>query len=103
MQTFSVADFDASGSLLLQEQYSYALLERIPGTVAIIAQLSGALYRSPDEFEVRLDGSKLNLRWAATSESSGIATMRLGDELSSLSLLLTGQNVDADALTLGAF
>ena len=87
----------------MKERYSYALLEQIPGAVELIAQSAGALYRSPEEFEVRLDGSRLNLRWSATSETSGIATLRMGQDLASLSLLATGRNADTDASTLGAF
>lgn len=103
MKPFLVADLDASGSLLLREHYSYGLLEQIPGAVQIIAQASGALYRTPDEFEVRLDGSRLTLRWSATCETSGIATIRLGADLVSLSLLACGRNAETDASTLNAF
>jgi hypothetical protein len=103
MEPFFVADLDAGGGLLMKEQYTYVLLERVPGAIEIIAQVSGALYRSPETFEVRLDGSRLSLRWSATSDSSGIATMRFGHDLASLSFVVCGRNAETDASTLGAF
>lgn len=102
MQPFYVADLNARGDLLMQEPYTYDALGRIPGAIELIAQLSGAIYRSPVEFEVRLDGSRLHLRWRAVSDSSGIATVRLGTELASLSLLVCGRNAETDASTLVA-
>ena len=102
MRPFFVADLDARGDLLMKEPYTYDALQRIPGALEIIAQASGAIYRSSEEFEIRLDGSKLHLRWRAVSESSGIATMRIGQELASLSLLVCGRDAETDASTLVA-
>jgi hypothetical protein len=102
MRSFFVADLDARGDLLMKEPYTYDALHQIPGAPEIIGQASGAVYRSPEEFEVRLDGSRLHLRWRAVSDSSGIATVRLGQELASLSLLVCGRDTEADASTLVA-
>jgi hypothetical protein len=103
MHSFTVADLDASGGLLMHEVYTYATLERVPGAIDIIAQTAGALYRSPEEFDVRLDGSHLGLRWLATGDSSGIVTIRLNKDLASLSLVVCGVSTEQDSLTLEAF
>jgi hypothetical protein len=102
MKQFVVADLDASGALLMRERYTYETLERVPGAVELIAQMSAALYRSPQEFEARLDGSRLAMRWRAVSDSSGIATVRWGRTLVAVSMLVSGLNADTDSATLGA-
>jgi hypothetical protein len=43
------------------------------------------------------------MRWLASAETAGIATLRNKGELTSLALLVSGQNVEADHLTLEAF
>lgn len=102
MKTFVVADLDASGALLMKERYTYATLECVPGAVELIAQMSAGLYRSPQEFESRLDGSRLSMRWRTVSDSSGIATVRWGKTLVAVSMLVCGLNADTDAATLTA-
>src|SRR5690349_11489846 len=98
MQEFLVADLNAKGELQLQEMYSYALLERIPGASELIARLSGALWREPSMFEIPLTDApaRIMLRWAATADSAGIATIRQDQALMSLSLLACGMDSDAD-------
>jgi hypothetical protein len=71
----------------------------------MIASLSGELYRQPQGFEVTLLNGRepVTLRWAATAETAGLATVRVGGQLASVSVLATGLSADADAITLNAF
>jgi hypothetical protein len=98
--TFCVADLTKSGEIHLKQEYQYALLEQIEGASELISLLSSNLWRSPEEFEVTLFGGRLSVRWCACSPSSGLLTLRNGDELASLSILLCGLDVPADAATL---
>jgi hypothetical protein len=85
-------------------EYDYATLERIPGAVDLIGRCSGELWKSPDEMEVVLsDVGVTKLRWRATADSAGIATVRRsGGVLVSISLLVAGRDPEADKATLGA-
>ena len=47
--------------------------------------------------------AEMTYRWTATAETAGITTLRRGGELASLGLLASGQNPEADRLTLEAF
>jgi hypothetical protein len=86
----------------LKAEYLYATLEQIPGAAGLIGQFSSALWRAPDEFEERFDavGTSLGLRWRSVSSGSGIATVRSGDDLISVSVLCSGLSDDADRVTL---
>jgi hypothetical protein len=100
--TFMVADLNASGELQFKNEYRYASLEQVPGAAELIGQISGALWRKPEEFEEQLDPEHpgLRLRWRSLSSSSGIATLRFDDELISVSLLCSGISQEADRVTL---
>src|SRR4051794_24456676 len=103
--SFVMADLDARGDLQLRADYRYDALTQIPVAPELIGDLSGLLWRSPEEFEQpNLAGIPgLTFRWRASSPSAGIATVRFEDRLVSLSLLVCGQSLDQDALTLQAF
>jgi hypothetical protein len=103
--TFAMADLDVRGDLKLSAEYRYELLLQIPGAAELIGQLSGALWKSPDEFEERLgyDEGNLIFRWRASAMSAGIATLRSTDNLVSISLLVCGRSAEQDHLTLQAF
>ena len=100
--TFMVADLNASGDLQLKGEYQYATLEQVPGAAGLIGQLSGALWARPDEFHEPFDAvdTCLSLRWRSVSSGSGIATVRSGDDLVSVSVLCSGISEDADRVTL---
>lgn len=102
---FCVADLSARGELQLKAQYRYADLEQIPGAAELIGYFSGQLWQSPDEFEVPLpiDGTTLTFRWRSASPSSGIATLRTGGKLTSVSLLASGVSESTDNMTLEIF
>lgn len=100
--TFLVADLNASGELQFKSEYRYGALEQVPGAAELIGQISGALWRKPEEFEEPLDPQNpgLRLRWRSLSSSSGIATVRSGESLISVSLLCSGISAEADRVTL---
>ena len=102
---FFVADLNVKGELQLKAEYSYNQLAQLPGALELIAQFSGQLWRSSEEFETLLPlaRSKLKLRWRASARTAGIATLRSGDELASLSLLASGIDASADQITLQTF
>jgi hypothetical protein len=101
---FFVADLNVRGELRSVEQYEYSQLEKIPGASDMIADLSGALWAAPKEFEKTLPhGRGVHLRWWASAETAGIATVRCDQELVSLSLLASGKDPDADSITFAAF
>jgi hypothetical protein len=97
---FRVVDLSAAGETLCSELYTYSALEHIDGAAELIGLFTGLLWREPDEFQTRLLESDLTLRWRPTSPSTGIATLRQGPTLLALSLILCGQNPDADAMHL---
>jgi len=105
MPDFLVADLNVKGELQSREPYSYEALERIPGAGDLIARCSGALWRTPEHFEIPLNpgAARLALRWSASAPTAGIATIRFEDDLMSLSLLATGIDPDADTITINAF
>ena len=100
---FLVADLDVRGEVRLRERYRYDELEQIPGSPDLIATFAAEVWRSPKGFEVGLPGGRMRMRWAATAATCGIATLRAGQDLASLSLLASGLDPHADALTLQAF
>jgi hypothetical protein len=104
-RSFWVADVNVRGELELKAEYQYESLEQIPGAAELIGEFSGALWRSPKEFDqlLPLDGSRMTLRWQSTSPSTGMATLWQSEDLVSLSLLASGVDADADRITLEAF
>ncbi|HEV2294796.1 MAG TPA: hypothetical protein VGR35_13155 [Tepidisphaeraceae bacterium] len=102
---FFVADFNVRGELRAIEEYRYDDLERIPGAGELIIRFSTALYRAPQTFELSLPSVQGNatFRWLASAETAGIATLRHRSELTSISLLASGLDPQADHLTLEAF
>jgi hypothetical protein len=101
---FSVADLNARGEVELQAEYEYRHLEQIPGAIDLIAHFSSNLWRSPEQFEMVLAGApSLSMRWFAAAPTAGIATLRSGDRLASISLLVSGINADSDQVTLHAY
>ena len=103
--SFVMADLDVRGDLQLKADYHYDALTQIPGAVDLIGQLSGLLWRSPEEFEQPSFAGvpQLTFRWRASAASAGIAVLRWNDRLVSLSLLVSGQLPEQDLLTLQAF
>ena len=103
-QRFFVADLSPAGELKATTEYGYTELEQVPGAGDLITALATQIYRSPDEFEMNLPGSKsLRYRWRSSAESAGIATLRSNGELASVALLCCGLSPEADRLTLEAF
>jgi hypothetical protein len=101
---FFVSDLSSTGDVVATAEYTYEILEKVPGAAELIAHLSTNLYRSPQEFETSLPHvPTLTMRWLASAKTAGIATLRNRGELTSLALLVSGQNPDADHLTLEAF
>lgn len=113
-KVFWVADLTAQGELSGKTEYQYEQLEQIAGAAELIGQFSGALWRSPEAFEMPLqpgprpaagatgatDTAGLHFRWHSSAPTAGIATLRSGGELTSLSLLATGIAPEADTITL---
>jgi hypothetical protein len=84
--------------------YEYQLLEQIPGAIDLIALFSSHIWRDPQEFEIHgLEGGSLSLRWAASAESAGIATLRDPQQTLAISLLASGIDAESDTITLDAF
>jgi hypothetical protein len=102
---FFVADFDVRGELRSVEEYDYQTLERIPGAAELIVRFSTSLYRTPQTFEMTMPSvrSDATFRWLAAAPTAGIATLRSRGELTSISLLASGLDPQADHLTLEAF
>jgi hypothetical protein len=104
MRGFTAVDLSPQCEVRLTAEYEYSLLEKIPGAGDLITHLATHLWRSPDEFETPLHhGTKLILRWRASSQSAGIATIRNSKRALSLSLLASGLDPEGDQLTLDAF
>ncbi|HVT88915.1 MAG TPA: hypothetical protein VHD56_08695 [Tepidisphaeraceae bacterium] len=105
MRGFTVVDLSPQCQAQQSNWYEYALLERIGGAVDLIACFSAELWKNSQEFEIPLPqtNGRLILRWFASAETAGIATIRERDKTLSVNLLASGINKDADALTLEAF
>jgi hypothetical protein len=65
--------------------------------------LATQIYRSPQAFEIPLVRQNVTFRWRAVADTAGIGTVRCAGELASISLLASGHDSDADAITLSAF
>jgi hypothetical protein len=102
MRIFYVADLTVQGELRDITEYDYAALERIPGASDVIARCSGEIWKNPEQLDVILSElGKTQLRWRATSASAGVATVRRADGGPvSISLVVAGRDVEADATTL---
>jgi hypothetical protein len=104
-----VADLSPAGELRLKERYEYAHLDQLDQASGLITHFATLLWRSPDEFETPLPASLgghksgLRLRWRASAETTGIATLRWKEQLASISFLVSGQDAGSDVATLGAF
>lgn len=106
IRTFHIADLNAQGELLLEADYDYETLERIPFAWEVIVRCSTHLWRSPEEFELSIpsgDRSEVLLRWRACATGAGILTLRHDGQLASLSLLAGGLDPAGDVYTLEAF
>ena len=105
IRRFFVADLNVRGDLRATAEYRYEQLEQVPGAAELIVQFATQLYRTPEEFEMPLGHRRdpFRYRWRASSETSGITTLRNGGELASLAILASGINAEADHLTLEAF
>jgi len=104
-KSFWVADVNVRGELELKAEYQYDALHQIPGAAELIGDFSGALWRTPRNFEQQLplEGTEMALHWQSTSDSTGIATLWQSKDLVSLSLLASGVDEEADRITLEAF
>src|SRR2546428_8254651 len=103
---FFVADLNAKGELRSEDtEYRYEQLEQVPGAADLISTFSAAVWRSPEGFDAPTHprNRRLTLRWRASAPTTGIATVRNGAELASLSLLCSGLDDTADAITLKAY
>jgi hypothetical protein len=105
LRRFFVADLNAKGELRAEAEYRYEQLEQVPGAAELISACSAAVWRSPEELEIPLrpPNRRLTLRWRASAPTAGIATVRFGEELASLSLLCSGLDENADTVTLRAY
>jgi hypothetical protein len=105
MRRFFIADVNATGELRALAEYKYEQLEQIPGASDLIGTLSGAVWRSPQEFETPLheERRRLVLRWRSTAATAGVATVWDGPALASVSLACSGLDEDADRITLDAY
>ena len=104
--SFTVADLNTRGELQLKQVYGYGQLEQIPGAADLIGIFSGNLYRTPEEFEIKLppEGpTNLSFRWRCSSATAGVASVRWGERLASVSLVVSGINPEADRMTLEIF
>lgn len=104
MKTFYVADITPRGDLQSKTAFEYAQLEQHPVALDLITEFSTYLWRSPEEFEIPLP-TRLHMvqRWRASSETTGVSTLRWRGQVVSLSLIASGKDPEADSHTLGAF
>jgi hypothetical protein len=102
MASFWVADLTVSGEVKLKQEYQYVFLEKLPGAMDLIGLFSTHLWRSAEEFDASLPGGRLHMRWRASSETSGIATLRYDRDLASVTLLLCGRDAASDEATVQA-
>ena len=105
VRRFFVADLNAQGELRAETEYRYEHLEQLPGASELIGTFAGQLWANGEEFEVALEAVRRAawLRWRSSAPTAGIATVRCGGELASISLLCSGLDEEADDLTLKAY
>jgi hypothetical protein len=98
---FWVVDLDATGEVKLKEPYEYDTLQSLDLAAMLIAEFATYLWRDPEGFDVTLPGlTSLTMRWCPSAPTAGIAMLRHGDALASISLLVTGLDPRGDAFTL---
>lgn len=104
MDSYFVADLQATGDLIASTRYAYADLEQLPGCAELIGHLSGNLWRSPDAFDTELGDTPglLSVRWWSTAPTSGLMTLRTQGEVVSITVLASGLSADADEVTIRA-
>ena len=100
-----MADLDARGELRSQQVYEYEGLIALPQAGDLIASFSAAIWQTPEEIDcdTLVAGYGVSCRWRASAPTAGILTLRCDQMLSSLSLLASGLDADADRITLLAF
>lgn len=105
MRHFYIADVNATGELRALAEYEYEQLIQIPGAGDLIGTLSGAVWRSPKEFEVPLHEERPHLlfRWRSSAATAGVGTVWDRRALASVSLACSGLDDDADRITLDAY
>lgn len=105
MRRFYIADVNAAGELRALAEYQYEQLQQVPGAAELIGTLSGAVWQSPQEFEVPLHDERphIALRWRASAATAGVATVWDGGRLASVSLACSGLDEDADRITVDAY
>lgn len=96
-----MADLKANGELRAAAAYRYENLEQLPGCAELIGQLSGAIWRAPNTFEIDVLPA-LQVRWLATAPSAGLMTLRSEGQLVSITVLAAGVDAQADQHTLAA-
>ena len=102
---FLVADLNARGELRARQDYAYSELEQLPAAADLIAGFSTAIWRSPEEFEhgPLVPGTRVDCRWLATSDTTGLLSLRCEGELGTFSLLISGKDKQSDEITIAAF
>jgi hypothetical protein len=103
VDAFTVVDLTPQCEIRASAGYSYALLERIDGAPRLLGQLGGAIWATPQGFDLPLGSGGLVLRWAATAEACGIATLRSAGQPLSVSVICSGTDPHADQTTLTTF
>jgi hypothetical protein len=105
--SFTVVDLTPQCEIRLKARYEYGLLDQLNGAAELIGTFSSEIWRALDNFEVRLSAVPANtslvFRWASTSESSGIASLRDASRTLSISMLASGKDEHADRVTLESF
>jgi len=104
MRGFTAIDLTPQCEVCLEARYEYELLERIEGASELIGAFSGEIWKNSQTFDVKLLASNaMQLRWRALAKTAGIAVVSDGKRTLSISLLASGQDPDADSITLNAF
>jgi hypothetical protein len=100
--SFWVADLSPTGEVKLKADYQHDQLLQLPLASTLIGEFAHYLWREPQGFDLAIPQSHTTLRWRASSDTSGIATLRCEEELSSVCLLLCGRDPQSDLITLTA-
>ena len=105
LKRFFVADLNTRGELQRSAYYGYDQLEQIPGASELIVPMATAVWRDPEAFDLSLGPAEmaLSFRWRASAATAGIGTLRSAGELTSVCLIASGLDAEADAITLRAF
>jgi hypothetical protein len=101
---FTAVDLTPQCEVRQKTHYQYDLLAQIEGAIGLIALFSSHIWRDPQQFEIStIEECDLALRWVASGESAGIATLRDTRNMLSLSLLASGIDPEGDQITLEAY